>query len=569
MRHIVEDMKLLKKIDDELLKILLVAFVFFIPLFPKFPFHFVTYTYIAIRIDDFCSAIIGLAFVIQLLRRKISFKDLPYKKLFGLFWISIFISYVCGLYLTKTVEVPFVGFLHAARRVEYMMLFFIAFSVIKKAADFKKLLATFLASTFLINVYGIGQRFFEFPAVSTMNPEFAKGRILFLTPEARLSSTFAGHYDLAAFLVFILPFLWGMFIYAKKIQLTQRTKVLFFITALLPLALGSFILAGVSATTVNYVQIAGSFASPLTQLVLGASIFFLTLFLLFFNKFSRALVFATIIMSMASLVFTSSRTSSIAYLISTLPFLLVIRRFKYFFIALALSGILVYSSTDLAQRWMQTVQIRQIVINDKTGEEVVVQTLKKDDLPSGTAFIKTKNKRPISLESQLTKQDLIAKATLSGKLRTATNSGITSEDDYQVISAVAADTSLSTRWQVSWPRAIAAFKKNPLFGSGPSAITESSDGDYFRWIGETGAVGTILFVGIIFSVMQYIFAARRNISKEGKYLLWAVFFGTCGLLVNAILIDVFEASKVAYLFWTFLGIFAGMASLDTSKAKNV
>ncbi|KXK12266.1 MAG: hypothetical protein UZ22_OP11002000065 [Microgenomates bacterium OLB23] len=202
----------------------------------------------------------------------------------------------------------------------------------------------------------------------------------------------------------------------------------------------------------------------------------------------------------------------------------------------------------------------------KTGEEVVVQKLKKESLPAGTAFIKTRNTLPVTLETQLTKRDLLAKATAGGQL--ASGSAVT-EDDYQVISAVAADTSISTRLQVSWPRALAAFKKNPLLGGGPSSITESSDGDYFRWIGETGALGTVLFLSIIAVVLKGIYAVRNKISEEGRYLIIGLIFGTFGLLINAVLIDVFEASKVAYLFWTLLGVFSGMAMLPEKQIKNV
>ncbi|KXK12268.1 MAG: hypothetical protein UZ22_OP11002000067 [Microgenomates bacterium OLB23] len=143
-------MKLLKKLDDNILQLLLMLFVFFIPLFPKFPFRVVNYTYIAIRLDDLSSAILVLVFIVQLLRKKISFAHLPYKKLFGAFWIVVFMSFLSGVYITKTIDFPFVGLLHAARRVEYMMLFFIAFSVIKTSADFKKT-ALFVLNVSLFN----------------------------------------------------------------------------------------------------------------------------------------------------------------------------------------------------------------------------------------------------------------------------------------------------------------------------------------------------------------------------------------------------------------------------------
>ncbi len=560
-------MKLLKKIDDNLLSIMLMVFVFFIPLFPKFPFRVVNYTYIAIRFDDMLSALLAIIFVVQLLRKKISFNKLPYKKLFAGFWVAVFISYAMGMYVTKTIEFPFVGLLHAARRVEYMMLFFIAFSVIKTAADYRKLLFSFLTSLFLINVYGIGQRFFEFPAISTMNPEFAKGRILFLTPEARLSSTFAGHYDLAAYLVLMLPLLWALFMYAKRIQLTQKMKVFIFSISLFPILLASYTLSGISAETINHVSIAGTFLSPLNQMVIGTFMFATTLYLVLFNKLSKTLIFTIIVVSTLSLILTASRTSSIAYLASTLPFLLYIRKIRYFIIALVLSVVLSTMDKELALRWTKTIQIRQVIVNEKTGEEVVVQKLKKDPLPAGSAFIKTRNTLPVTLETQLTKRDLLARATLSGQLNSS-GSAMT-EEDYTVISAVAADTSISTRLQVSWPRAVKAFMRNPLFGSGPSSISESSDGDYFRWIGETGAIGTLLFMGIMFTILKGVYAARNKVSEEGRYLILGLLFGTFGLLINALLIDVFEASKVAYLFWTLLGIFSGMAVLGDKEIKKV
>ncbi len=541
-------------------------FVFFIPLFPKFPFRVVNYTYIAIRLDDLLTGVLAAVFILQLLRKKVSFAKLPYKKLFGAFWIVVFLSYISGVYITKTVEFPFVGLLHAARRVEYMMLFFIAVSVIRTSTDYKKLLFSFLTSLFLINVYGIGQRFFEFPAISTMNPEFAKGRILFLTPEARLSSTFAGHYDLAAYLVLMLPFLWALFMYAKRIQISQKMKLFTLFVSLLPIVLACYTLTGISTETINHIPIAGTFLSPLNQLVIGTILFALTLYLVLFNKLSKTLTFITIMISTLSLVLTASRTSSIAYIVSTLPYLLYIRKFRYFAIALVLSVAAFSMDKELAIRWAKTVQIRQVIVNEKTGEEVVVQKLKKEALPAGTAFIKTRNTLPVTLETQLTKRDLLARATLSGQM--ASGSAMT-ENDYQVISAVAADTSISTRLQVSWPRAVKAFMKNPLLGSGPSSITESSDGDYFRWIGETGALGTLLFLGIIFTVLKGVYAVRNKISQEGRYIIVALLFGTFGLLVNAVLIDVFEASKVAYLFWTLLGTFTGMAMLKEQSIKKV
>ena len=163
--------------------------------------------------------------------------------------------------------------------------------------------------------------------------------------------------------------------------------------------------------------------------------------------------------------------------------------------------------TDLIQRWSQTVQFKEIIINAKTGEQVVVQKIRPDELPAGTAFI-NRQKVLDSTASAYLKQELINKATMGGTIASE------GAQDYETYSAVAGDISVTTRLQVSWPRAIKAFMRNPLVGTGPSSITESTDGDYFRWIGETGALGAGAFLFTIGSILKYLFDKRKNLSKE-------------------------------------------------------
>ncbi|MBI2641370.1 hypothetical protein HYW87_02125, partial [Candidatus Roizmanbacteria bacterium] len=52
----------------------------------------------------------------------------------------------------------------------------------------------------------------------------------------------------------------------------------------------------------------------------------------------------------------------------------------------------------------------------------------------------------------------------------------------------------------------------------------------------------------------------RYVSAElpsRNFVLYGFLFGFAGLLLNAGYIDVFEASKVAYTFWTVAGLFIG------------
>jgi hypothetical protein len=377
-----------------------------------------------------------------------------------------------------------------------MSIFFVAASTIKTWKQFVTILASFSLSLILVNVYGFGQRFFGFPAISTMNPAFATGKLLVLTPEARISSTFAGHYDLAAFLVFANAIMWGLYFSFKKSRLVLAINFL------------------------------------LTYLIL---------------------------------MFTASRSSLIGYL-STPMLLLYLRKFKYFFIVIALSGLIFSFNKDLAKRISQTFQIKQILVNEKTGQVYVPQHITSKNLPAGSAYIPIQPNKNAPPTTKKDTQKIIQEATASGKLLTATETAslLADSNNVQSVSSVVADTSFSARLQIEWPRAINAFKKNPLLGTGASSITESSDGDYFRTIGEFGLLGLITFGLIFFSIGSYIFKAVSKVPSEQKPIFISVLFAVLALMINATLIDVFEASKVAFILWFILGTFVGYLSSQYS-----
>lgn len=485
--------KLWKTLDENLVKILLVIFIFFIPLYPKFPLKNINFTYIAIRAEDLYLALIVTVFFIQFLRKKILLNKLFLKSIL-FFWLIVFLSYFSGLYLTKTIIYPQLGFLHSLRRVEYIVIFFIAVSCVKSLSDFKLLFSSLLLSLFLVNVYGVGQRFLGFPAVSTMNPEFARGHLLYLTPEARLSSTFAGHYDLAAYLVFLLPIVWGFYFTLKK----NRFKILF-------LAIFSLII----------------------------------------------------------LVYTASRISFIAYIISTPLLLMFLKKYRYFIFVLIISIILTLFSRDLTKRFLKTVQIRQILVNEKTGQIYIPQKINTKELPAGTMVIKLKEEKKETSESIAFKNKLLIEATKSSKLSKLEVASLSSQ--LKPVSAIAYDISFATRLQVEWPRAIKAFLKNPILGTGPSSLTEATDNDYLRWLGEFGILGFCSFLAIILLISQFIFFKIKKLPKKLSPLFYSPLFGIFGLLINASYIDVFEASKVAYVFWYTLGIFVGVLTLKKTR----
>lgn len=494
--------RFLKFLDNNLIKILLSIFIFLVPLWPKLPIRMINYTYIAIRLEDIYLVFMCLVFVIQLLRKKIKLNK-DYLWLFVLYWLAVFVSALWGIFIGKTIDFYHLGLLHSLRRVEYMVVFFIASSVITGKKDFFLFLNLFITSVFFVGLYGLGQKYLGFPAVQTMNPEYAKGYILFLTPEARISATFAGHYDLASYLIFAIPIVLSFYFYFKK----------------------------------NY--------------------FYLLVFIL----------------SLIVLIDTSSRISFGAYVVATLMFLFLIRRYLFSIFVILLTVGLMFFSGDLTKRFLKTFQVKRILIDEKSGSVYINQNVTTKELPAGSLYVKLKDQTPETtaaanietFKEQIVLQKVI-EATASGK--TLSNSEFdkliaTLSANLKGINTIVSDISFATRVQVEWPRAIEAFGKNLILGTGPSSITEATDNDFLRWLGEIGLLGTTMFMIILFSIIKDVYRKIDKSINENKLLSLGFIFGLIALLINATYIDVFEASKVAYTFWTVAGLYIGYCSLKT------
>jgi len=470
-------------LDKNLIKIFFSIFLVLIPLYPKLPLIDIEYTYIYIRFEDFFVGLFYLIFLIQLLRKKVKINWSLFR-LFILFWLSVFISFYWGHWQIKTVPVNYIGFLHSFRRIEYMFVFFIGLASTKNQNDFYYYLKIILLTFFIVCFYGIGQKLFGWPAVQTMNPEYARGYFLFLTPEARISSTFSGHYDLASYLIFIIP------------------------------------------------------------LIISGYLFF-----------HQKKYFFLFVLGLINLVFTASRISYIGYILTVFPLLIWLRKFRLFFVILFLTIVLTLANNNLTSRLKRTFQVKRILVDQRTGAVYIPQKITTKELPAGSFYIPLKNQNTNSKDLEEYKKKLILEKEIQ-----ATKSGqkidvASLEANLKPVNTVLSDISFATRLQIEWPRAINAFKKSPLFGAGPSSITEATDNDYLRWLGELGLVGTSIFLIILIKIIYKILQAYLN--NRNKTVLLGFVFGVFALMINASYIDVFEASKVAFTFWSLLGIFYG------------
>ena len=502
--------KLFTWLDNNSLKVLLVGYIFFIPLFPKVPFQMVDYTYIAIRMEDLFVALIYFVFIIQLLRKKVVLNK-TYLVLFIIFWISAFTSFFLGYFVQHTIAVKNVGLLNALRRIEYMSIFFVFVASVKTRKDIVFYLRFIIATIILVTIYGLGQKYLGWPAVQTMNPEYAKGYVLVLDSWARISSTFGGNYDLSAFLLFFMPLL---------LALTAKVNKWFYVVFILMLS---------------------------------------------------------------NLVLAASRVSYGAYILSTFPFLLFFRKWKLLLITIIATVALTLLSSNLTQRINRSLQTKQIFIDRTTGQTTVPRKLQADDLPVGDYIIDKQgaNDRAVNVTAtdltskdakqvrQTILEDIRTKARKDGRVLTvAEETTLVNEafGNMKVVTAVVPDISVATRLQVEWPRAIAAFLKYPLFGKGPSSITEATDNDYLRWLGEFGLIGAALFMVILGKLfLTLFFAAKKN--TQDRLIIAGILSGYFGLLINATMIDIFEASKIAFMVWMIMGITIGYLNEQNVKLK--
>lgn len=447
--------------NQNIIKYGVAAFLLVIPLYPKFPLFNIPGTYVAIRAEDFLIAFVSLCWLIQVWynERHNFFKD-NLNKAIVIFWLVGFLSLISGLLLTQSATLH-LGFLHWARRIEYMVPFFIAVFAIRKGGNSRFYGEVIFIASLMAFLYGLGQVYASFPVISTQNEEFAKGLALRFIAGSRLHSTFAGHYDLAAFLVLVFPLAFAFFFAAKN--------------------------------WVYRVAILGGVVAPSFWLLMR----------------------------------TESRVSFIAYLLAVTVTLWLAKRRLFIVPVIAASIILMATVGGLGDRYLYTINIyKQKVLNMKNK------------------FI---NWSPAIVWAQ--------EKSLSAPVRLGSESA-----EGKITEPVIEDRSTAIRFKVEWPRAIRAFSKNPLLGTGYSSIGLAADNDYLRLLAEVGLAGFLAFMVIIIRIVAQLGKVLRRVRILDFDNAFAAGFlgGIVGLLLNATFIDVFEASKVAIVFWTLAGVAMGV-----------
>ncbi len=407
---------------------LLLLLLIFIPIYPKFPLLGISGSFVAVRLEDFLILFVVGSWGLQNRNRLAELLKKPVNRAIALYLLIGFFALFSGIFLTRLVDIK-VGLLHAFRRVEYMALFFVAYDFFVTKRHLALFTKSILVVSSLVAFYGLGQVYLGFPVISTSNSEFSKGLALTLGAGARINSTFAGHYDLAAFSVFPLLLITGL------LAISAKPRWLL--------------------------------------LILGAAAHW-------------------------TLLLSASRVSFASFVVCAGLLLLALRKFSWIPLLIILSLVSVIVSPQLRGRYLEF--ITQIHAQEESKSvESVPDALKPTAKPE--------------------------------------------------------DRSFNIRLNVEWPRALRAVQKNPLFGTGFSSVGLATDNEYLRTMAETGLLGLfaflLIFIRFFKTTAKFVTSYRPDL--EHVFIL-TMSCGILSLLLNAVFIDVFAASKIALFAWLVMGV---------------
>ena len=500
-------------------------------LIPKVPLFEIIPGYIVRgRIEDVLLSVVLGVFAMLLARQKVTVKT-PLTRWFVFYAVVGVLVMLNAMFVLHTLPLntPHIlkMVLHFLRRLEYFSVFFLFFNAVKNRRDLRIFILVLSLIFMAVIGYGYGQKYLQWPVYSTMNREFSKGEALVLDEFARVPSTFGGHYDMAAFAMFILTILLSFIFFSRK-KLTKISLITIFVSGFWLLILGS----------------------------------------------SRSSFLAYLLSASSLVVLVAYYRRSIKWGIS-----------RYIVVmAFSLSVLMLFG--DLSERFSQLGFVMQfknklysVVTTGKQPTATIVPTTSPVDKTDQRPVPVIKKSTPVPIAIVLPPD--VYKNIPDKKTITATEGGkivtkvVEVGREFSMCSYVYG-LSACIRFESLWPRAVNGFLRNPFLGSGFSTLTkakfdefseaESTDNDFLRNLGESGVLGVIGFYGPMFYFVYRTFKfISSDTSREVVALNLGIVAGILGMFLNANYIDVFEASKVAFMFWAVLGV--GFASMEMDQKK--
>lgn len=518
----------------------------FIPLYPKLPLFDAIPGYIVrVRLEDIFVLGAAILWGVQVLRQRASVRAPIFYGIAAYAVVGV-LSIISAVLITQTVPTSTIHVaktaLHYFRYIEYFTLIGIVGLSIRSRRDIHVLLATLMVTTLLIGIYGYGQKFFYWPVFSTMNREFSKGVRLYLTEHARVQSTFGGHYDMAGFLVLMLPLTLALIWNTTKRWLRVSLWAIFLISLWLLTASASRISYAAYVASLPVVILAGAWTqSTLRERIrftVSKGIILGLITLALFQQFGgdieeRMLHFIEAFPKVHNTYHTinGTRKQVVAQVVEQLPFL-----------QKPDAGVSTDDAAQLAQ---------------KKPPSALTPTDERPTTRPKDVFVEVPEPVEVTQENE------------DGSVSVVT----INRDRVFSDNAMKYGLSMAIRLDSLWPQALRGFQRNPVLGSGYATLTktttdqfteaDSTDNNFLRTLGETGLAGFLTFYGILVLSTRYAITLIRSSQDSIVRALGIGFLGgTAGILANAIMIDVFAASKVAFTYWALAGLVYGAYRLE-------
>lgn len=553
--------------DEYMLLILSGILLVFIPLYPKLPlFDLIEGYLVRARLEDILLLFTGGIWLLQIWRKKITY-NAPLLKTVVAYALVGLASVVSAIFYTQSVPLESIHIgktaLHYFRYLEYFSLFFILYTTIKNRKQVVVLFAVMLATLLLVVIYGYGQKFWYWPVYSTMNREFSKGIRLYLTEHARVQSTFGGHYDMAAYLVLIVPFVLAASIATTRKTLKPLLVVLYLSATWLLVVSGSrssfvgFLLANITVIFLLALQkdtfLKKSWFAIRYGAVVSLTIFFMMLVFGqdMYDRFLQTLAGYPELDRRYHLAFGRTKT----FVQYDVPVALGLREENIAQITKALP------KPQVPKNGISTDDAVALVASDQRPVPTKPQEIDPTTKPRDV-YVDVPDKK------------LVATTSATGEIE------YIEVEQPRTYSANAQNKGLSEaiRLDSLWPQAIRGFLKNPLLGSGYATLNkdstihfteaESTDNNFLRTLGETGLLGFISFYAAVVVVLKYSWGILKKSYPHDwlpQTLAIALIAGSIGLLINSLYIDIFAASKVAMTYWAVAGLVLALGKLPPNK----
>lgn len=252
------------------------------------------------------------------------------------------------------------------------------------------------------------------------------------------------------------------------------------------------------------------------------------------------------VLSLFVLILTAARVSFIATFIGIILALIFAKKKKYLLLIVLLVVIAFLYPSQLRDRFISTITVNLLNMGQRyEGRNLNQQLEQKLNIPS-LAY-------------------RIASRSSSFSAFPDVPSGVpvdVAPGEPTDLTELAVYRSFQIRVNIEWPRAINAFLKNSLLGTGYSSLGVATDNDFLRSLGEVGILGTISFALLLIAIWKAIDKGIQTQEKLLKYFSAGLLAMIVSFLINSTFIDAFEASKVATIFWLSMG--AGIGILKKS-----